>query len=123
MTQYREYLLIILKAFKQRQQKELRKENDRLVKQAVLDFTKPVYTLAVLSYVLSKIISKPRFLSKDLLPRMREIEHRIEDAIQSIDRVGEEQQLPMLQAIEKAIEPGSRSKFMSSLSSVHTKDL
>lgn len=104
VSSLRENLHIILKAFKQRKQKELRKENDRLLKQAALDFTKPIYRLAVLSYVLGKIVSKPRFFRKSLLPRMRKIESRIREAANKANRASEEELLELLEAVEQAIE-------------------
>lgn len=104
MSETGDSLVFILKAFRQRNQKELRKENDRLVKQAALQFSKPVYQLAVLSYVLSKIVSKPRFLHAEYAIRMREIEGRITDAMRKAERATEEQFLERIGAIERAVE-------------------
>ena len=55
----------ILSAFQKRDSRRLRKLNDDLVKEAIIHFTKPMYEYSVLSYVLSKILSKPRFLQPE----------------------------------------------------------
>lgn len=75
----------LLVAFKKRNQKKLRKLNDNLLKQTVINFTKPLYEFAVVSYVLSKVVSKPRFLRTENEDRMLEIEYRLEKVVESID--------------------------------------
>jgi hypothetical protein len=72
----------VLDAFRARNQKRLRKINDVVLKEASLDFTPTAYELAVLSYVLSKIVSKPRFLGPDAAPRIRKIEDELRDLVQ-----------------------------------------
>ncbi len=72
----------VLDAFRARNQKSLRKINDVVLKEASLDFTSTAYEMAVLSYVLSKIVSKPRFLGKDAAPRIRKIEDEIRGLVQ-----------------------------------------
>ena len=54
----------ILNAFEKRNPKKLRKINDESLRKVVITFTPALSELAVLSYVLSKIISKTRFLEK-----------------------------------------------------------
>jgi len=74
----------VLDAFRGADQKKLRKINDKVLKEAVLDFTKPLYELAVLSYILSKIVSKPRFLTKSNKPYMKKIEDNIRFLLEAI---------------------------------------
>ena len=69
----------ILNAFEKRNQKKLRKINDDVLKETVISFTKLAYELAVISYVLSKIISKPRFLAKENEGKMQAIEKSISE--------------------------------------------
>lgn len=66
-------------AFEKLNQKKLRKINDDLLKEAVVSFTKTLYQLAVISYVLSKIISKPRFLKKENEKKIQEIENALNE--------------------------------------------
>lgn len=73
-------------AFKARNQKKLRKTNDVLLKAAVLQFNRKIYDLAVFSYVLSKIVSKPRYLAKDMDPYMKPIEKDLSLIAKNIDR-------------------------------------
>lgn len=113
MPSLHDHILVILKAFRQRKQKELRKENDRLVQQAVLTFTQPVFELAVLSYILSKIVSKPRFLHPEMEPQLRELERRLDGLL----KANEEELLPSIRHVEKAIEEleGEDPRFMVNL--------
>lgn len=71
----------ILNAFRKRNQKKLRKINDSLLKEAAVHFSKLLYELIVLSYVLSKVASKPRFLKKENEQKMQIIESAIENFI------------------------------------------
>ncbi len=69
----------ILQAFQKKNQKKLRKINDDLLHQLVVNFTPPFFELAVLSYVLSKIISKTRFLHKSNEKKLKAIEGVLQD--------------------------------------------
>ena len=88
MDNWKEVASSIMNAFDKYNQKKLRKINDDLLKQAVVSFTKMLYQLAVLSYVLSKIISKPRFLKKENEVKMLEIEKAIQAMIQAENEEG-----------------------------------
>ena len=70
----------IVSAFKKRNPKKLRKLNDRVLRSSGVDFTKPNYDLAVISYVLSKITSKQRFLTRQYDKQMKDID-RVLDAL------------------------------------------
>ena len=71
MDNWKDLTNSMVNAFDKRNQKKLRKINDELLKASVVGFTKILYQLAVLSYVLSKIISKPRFLRKENEDKLR----------------------------------------------------
>ena len=79
MDNWKEVAKLILNAFEKRNQKKLRKIEDELLKEAVVNFTKMVYQLAVLSYILSKIVSKPRFLTRENEKKMAAIETSVEE--------------------------------------------
>ena len=83
MDNWKEVASSILNAFVKLNQKKLRRINDDLLKQAVVNFTKMLYQLTVLSYVLSKIISKPRFLKKENEAKMRIIESSIDGIVKA----------------------------------------
>ena len=76
-------------AFKKRNQKKLRKLNDHILRSAVIEFSKPWYILAVLSYVLGKITSKPRYLKKEMEKFMFPIEKCLDDLAKNADRYDE----------------------------------
>jgi hypothetical protein len=101
----------ILDAFKGVDQKKLRKLNDKIMKEAVLDFTKSLYELAVLSYILSKIVSKPRFLTKNNKPYMKKIEENIRFLLREIGSGSEKR-------VDKAFD-----KINASINSLEKVDL
>lgn len=71
----------ILSAFRKRNQRQLRKLNDLVLREASLDGTQLSFKLAVFSYVLSKIVSKPRFLQREYSRGLESIEHALEQLI------------------------------------------
>lgn len=58
-------MIDILSAFRKRNARRLRKLNDEVLMSAATDFNIVYFNLAVYSYVLSKIVSKPRFLRRE----------------------------------------------------------
>jgi hypothetical protein len=82
----------VLDSFKAREQKKLRKINDTIMREATINFTKPMYELAVLSYILSKVVSKPRFLSKDNTQFLKKIEQNLRMLLRAID-LGSEREI------------------------------
>jgi hypothetical protein len=93
----------ILDAFRARNQKQLRKLNDSVMEEAALNFSKTIYELAVLSYILSKIVSKPRFLSKERAGFVRRIEDNVRDLAQSVGNVDEGAILAKFRKIDDSI--------------------
>lgn len=90
-------------ALKKRKQNSLRKLNDRILKEAAINFTRPLYRLAVLSYVFAKIMQKPRFLMPQYTRQLHAIESSFARAADSIERVGEQELLAMFSHVEKDI--------------------
>ncbi len=103
MARYQDYLFTMIRAFKKHTQKELRKLNDTLVKHMVLGFTKPLYELAVLSYVFSKIVSKPRFLNVEYNPKLRHIEQQLQFIAQKADIIPEPELLQLFNKLTDSI--------------------
>jgi predicted RNA-binding protein Jag len=93
----------VLNAFKKRNQKKLRKLNDLLMKILVPHFSKQLFELTVLSYILSKIVSKPRFLTSEYEERMRSIEEKFEVLIRELDFKSEEEISQRFEEINEAI--------------------
>lgn len=91
----------ILSAFKRRNQRFLRKLNDEILKAAALDCTKANFNLAVFSYVLAKIVSKPRLLTHE--PRLRDIERALEKLVRRSKGATEKEMLSMFSDLEKTI--------------------
>ena len=79
----------ILAAFRKRDQRSLRKLNDEVLKLAGLDRDKVCFELAIYSYVLSKVVSKPRYLDKEYeqsLKGIAQVFQMIVDKIESPDQ-------------------------------------
>ncbi|MDO8553913.1 MAG: hypothetical protein Q7S22_03850 [Candidatus Micrarchaeota archaeon] len=94
----------LFNAFKKRDQKTLRKLNDHILRETVTNFGKPLFDLAVVSYVLSKIVSKPRFLRPENEDRMLEIEFRLEKIVESLNGTFSEKEVAKrLEAVAEAI--------------------
>ena len=93
----------ILAAFKKRNQRRLRKLNERVLRASALEPTKANLSLAVFSYVLGKIVSKPRLLRREYEPRLRDIEVVLEKLVKKTEVAKEEELLSIFSELEKAI--------------------
>lgn len=97
------YISKIVSAFKKRDQRALRKLNDEVMKATAVDCEQVCFDVVVYSYVLSKIVSKPRLLGPEFRSALISIEHvldRIEDAIESGNK---EEALGLFFELQKAI--------------------
>lgn len=103
MPPYKEILSEISSGFNRANQKKLRKINDRVLKAAVIDFSKELYQIAVISYVLSKIVSKPRYLRKERAKFMLPIEKKLNEIAKKSDRLTPEQLQEEFSALETTI--------------------
>lgn len=65
---------LVLDAFKEHDQQKMRKANDTIMTLSASRFSREMYKLAVYSYVLSKVLSKPRFMSKKYRVTHKEIQ-------------------------------------------------
>lgn len=90
-------------AFRKRNQRRLRKLNDEIVRETTLQFDKRHYNLSVYSYVLSKIVSKPRYLRDECAECLAAIETRMEDIIRRIDSAPDEEIEGLFRELDKAI--------------------
>ncbi len=79
----------ILTSFHKRNQRKLRKLNDEIMRSAALDFNRSTFDLAVFSYILSKIVSKPRFLESECDSCLKNIEDALQHLVQRVD-IGDE---------------------------------
>ena len=89
MKNIRSLAASVLDAFRERDQKKLRKLNDVILKEALTGLSKPLNELAVLSYILSKIVSKPRFLGKENKQLLHKIEADMRCMLQSMGKENE----------------------------------
>lgn len=95
--------IAVLNAFKKRDQKKLRRLNDALLRILIPNISKPLFELTVLSYVLSKITSKPRFLGTRYEGRMRLIEDRFEVLIREMQGKSDDDIAKLFEDIKAAI--------------------
>ncbi len=85
IKQLKELAWEVLGAFKRRDQRQLRKLNDEILNSAAMSFNQTHFRLAVFSYVLSKIASKPRLLASVNTPALKSIEGAMSTLIRSIE--------------------------------------
>lgn len=90
-------------AFRKRNQRRLRKLNDEVLRMTSLDCNQINFNMAVFSYVLSKIVSKPRYLGKECEPSLKAIEGVLDKLVARLDDGSEEEILAIFSALEKAI--------------------
>lgn len=99
-----EYMNEIFAAFKKRDSKKLRKLDESILREASLAYSKKLYYLAVVSYVLSKALSKPRFMERKYAPRVDAIEKCLETiSLCKEDDCTEEKFLAHFAELEKSI--------------------
>jgi len=81
--------VLIASALHSRDVHAMRKINDRCIEETALKFSKHVFLFALISYVLSKVISKPRYHSeknaKALLSQVRQLLLQCEAAAKKAD--------------------------------------
>ena len=98
-----DYSPAILSAFRKRNQRRLRKLNDHVLHDAALESNRINFNLAIVSYVLSKIVSKPRFLKREYDSCYVDVEFALSHLVKCAKRGDEEQVLECFKDIEKAI--------------------
>lgn len=103
MSQLSPVVSKILSSFRARNQRKLRKLNDEILKSTALDFDRIHFNLSVFSYVLSKILSKPRFLEKECEDCLKRIEEALEKLSEHIDSSSENEILDIFTELEHGI--------------------
>ncbi len=103
MSQLSPLVSKLLSSFRKRNQRRLRKLNDEILKNTALEFDKVHFNLAVFSYVLAKIVSKPRYLDKECLGCLGNIEKALENLADRIDSQSEEEIMEGFTELEHAI--------------------
>jgi hypothetical protein len=93
----------ILSAFRKRNQRKLRKLNDEVLRSTALEFNIINFNLAVFSYVLSKIVSKPRYLSRECAGCLKAIEDSLKTLADRIDVSEEREILDLFDELEHGI--------------------
>jgi hypothetical protein len=113
----KEIAMSIYEAFRKRDQRKLRKLNDKILRNAVLEFSRKLYDLAVFSYVFSKIISKPRYVSKEMEKFLIPLENDLKQMAKSADDYSDEEWKVQAKIIEQDIAhlEGEDPRFIISL--------
>ena len=93
----------ILSAFRKKDQRALRKLNDEVLRATALECTKLNFSLAVFSYVLSKIVSKPRFLRSEYSHTLIGIANIFGDIVTRARANNEDEIMTLFLELEKAI--------------------
>ncbi len=93
----------VLSAFRKHNQRKLRKLNDAILRAASLNFTPLYFNMAIFSYVLSKIVSKPRFLRREYDALMQDIEHALQRIADSAGSAPDEEVLATFSFLERSI--------------------
>jgi hypothetical protein len=93
----------ILAAFRKRDQRSLRKLNDEVLKLTAVGCDKVCFDLAVYSYVLSKVVSKPRYLGKDYEQSLKGISQVFQMIVDKMESPDQEEILSLFSDLENAI--------------------
>jgi hypothetical protein len=93
----------VLAAFRKYDQRNLRKMNDEILKSTALDCDKVCFDLAVFSYVLSKIVSKPRYLAPEYGKSLKEIAGVFQIIVDKLDYADEDELLALFTDLESSI--------------------
>ena len=94
---------MIATAFKKRNQRKLRKLNDDVLRITSMDCSQVNFNMAVFSYVLSKIVSKPRYLSVECESAIKVMEKVLDRIVNRMDSATDEELLGLFDELEKAI--------------------
>jgi len=92
-----------LSAFRKRDQRLLRKLNDDILKATAMHCDLACFNLAVFSYVLSKIVSKPRFLHSEYKSGLIGIERVFERLVERLDSANEAELTQIFSELETSI--------------------
>jgi hypothetical protein len=92
-----------LSAFKKRNQRRLRKLNDIILKETAIDYNKINFELAIFSYVLSKVVSKPRLLTRDNDECLQKIERALQKLVRRMRRAEENEIISIFREMEHGI--------------------
>ena len=76
---------LVRNSYKSRNQRKMRKANDKIMMGSISGFPKELYDLAVYSYVLSKILSKPRFMGRAYTDKHKEIDKILSGLVSASD--------------------------------------
>jgi hypothetical protein len=93
----------IIAAFRKRDQRALRKLNDELLRVTAMDCDKVCFDMAVFSYVLSKVVSKPRYLGKEYEQSLKEIARIFQSIVDSLETSDQDGLLALFSNLEAAI--------------------
>ncbi len=93
----------ILQAFRKRNQRALRKLNDDVLRNTAMHCDYACFNLAVFSYVLSKIVSKPRFMRPEYKAGLIGIERVFERLVERLDSASKEELLQIFSELEASI--------------------
>jgi len=94
---------MIATAFKKRNQRRLRKLNDDVLRLTSQDCSQVNFNMAVFSYVLSKIVSKPRYLSVECGSAIKAMEKVLDRIVNRMDSATDEELLGLFDELEKSI--------------------
>lgn len=95
---------LVRDAFKSRNQRRMRKANDKIMIGSSSGFSKELYKLAVLSYVLSKILSKPRFMGRAYTEKYKEFDALLSDMAAAAEAGDEKTFTKLLRKLEFSIQ-------------------
>jgi hypothetical protein len=93
----------VLNAFEQKRSRDLRKLNDRILKNAAVDFSRSLFRLAVVSYILAKITQKSRYLKDENKKQLNMIARRLKKVASSIGTIDEKELMNRFSDLEAAI--------------------
>lgn len=103
MTSLKQTCNSLLRYFRRKDDKKLRKLKNEILEEASLKSSKLYFELAVVAYVLSKITSKPRLVSDEYGKELKDIEKSLQELVRAVGRANDEELLKILKKTDQRI--------------------
>jgi len=109
----------MLSAFRRRDARRLRKLNDQMMASASMELDSVTLNLAIYSYVLSKIASKPRYLSPEHASLLKNVERDLDRLVGRIRGADQREAETLFHALDRSIRNLEKrdSRFLTDLMS------
>lgn len=109
MNSLRQICNLLLRYFRKRDEKKLRRLKNEILDEASLKSSKLYFELAVIAYVLSKITSKPRLTAPEYNKELKNIEKILQELVRAVGRANDTELLKIIKKIDSEIKSLERA--------------